>query len=330
MNNVYNHPSLLISLAIFTGLAFSAILYIVESKKENITQYQPYNIILYFLWTLGVLTIIYIFYLQYIGKGLQVTALSPIGILLASFIASASVIKSIIHNDQHKSDEKEKEKSKFHMIEADNGLDNIFNLLKDKNNNSVIWESASEIIHQILELEQEINNKSHLTSYILHKKIIQIKLKKVLSAREDFLSLPVSFFYGIKNWDEEGMTAKKAYEEALIGGLYFSSNKMFDINHRPLFTNIPPESVKTVYEFLTNKDLTSAIKSHIQSGLTAHSNNIAEGAIMYYNHLPYAQKYPKVFKRKEVLSEPLKFLYSRNGEVTEKMIEEGIPTCNKQ
>ena len=87
------------------------------------------NISLWILWAIGFFVIATILCLLSIKSYDIILSLSPIGILLASFIASMSVMKSIMHNDQHKLDESIQQESEFYMNEASNELDSIYVLL---------------------------------------------------------------------------------------------------------------------------------------------------------------------------------------------------------
>ena len=215
-----------------------------------------------------------------------------------------------MHNDQHKLNESIKQESEFYMNEASNGLDSIYILLKDKNNQNIIWKYASDTINLVLELEQKIQNESHKKAYQLKKTLLQIKLKKILSQGDYSISLPVSFFYGIKNWNDKGMTPRKAYEETYIAGLIIGVPKAFDINETPYSTNIAISNIITIYSFLTDENIGRIIDefNEIKDNTPIQLNDeISEGAIKYAVHLLHTQDFPNEFKSKTRPPETLTF-----------------------
>ena len=128
--------------------------------------------------------------------------MGALAILLSAFIASMTVMKSIKHSDEYKDNENLINNSKFYLDNIIDGLEVVYNLLKDRNNNRVIWIEAARTLENTLNLCDKVTEPAH-------KEILEIKLMKyrhlfyqLFTFGENKDPLPTSFFFGIKNWDE--------------------------------------------------------------------------------------------------------------------------------
>ena len=291
------HVYQLYPISLFVG----AVLYFLSPKKY---EFNTYDYALDILWLIGIILMFYIIYnltayshdlsgKQEYYKGL-LTALAPIGIILASFIASASVLKSIEANRELKDEEHNNKNSEFSLNKLIDGLETVYNLLKDRNNNREIWIEASRALLNILELEKSVTNE-------VHKKILDIKLMeyrhklyKVITVENTRAPLRPSFFYGVSNWKTKDI--EDAYNEA--EGYTSAASKVEDFvnNQHPKLSTLYPKSIKVIFDFVEfpsnysdylqeKDDLTKKSEDEINSW--ERGGTFKEGAANFFKHLKH-------------------------------------------
>ena len=121
--------------------------------------------------------------------------LVPLGVLLSAALAAISIMKSIENTNRIEYEKKEFELSEFYLQKSLIELENVYDLLKDKNNNRVTWILASRVLLLSYELEKNITNLNHFKVYELQKFQIRHKLSEILN-RESGIGL--KFFAGYK------------------------------------------------------------------------------------------------------------------------------------
>ncbi len=105
------------------------------------------NFFFYLLWSIAFLVFIYFAYKFYSDIDLA----APFGILLFALLASTAVLKTISKNEEINIQKERYDKSKFYMKRSIEGFDEVYNLLKDLNNNRVIWMQAARLLSSAIQ-----------------------------------------------------------------------------------------------------------------------------------------------------------------------------------
>lgn len=205
------------------------------------------KIILYFLWFLGLISftiILYNAYCLYVNGESYFGLLAPSGILISAFIASFSVMRNIENTNQN-------DTSKFYVEKCEEGFDIVYNLLKDKNNNPSTWIEAARILKYTLELSNNIKVKSFKKIYEI--KVFQYRHLLLKSLTNEYgHSLPTSFFFGIKDWEELKVEeAQKIAEEQNRSSGWIEK---YEITPYPKGAYIPESAIKVIFDFISYDD----------------------------------------------------------------------------
>jgi hypothetical protein len=115
---------------------------------------------------------------------------------LAALLASATVMKNIENTNKIEKEKKEKENSAFYLEKSISELNNVYDLLKDKNNDRVTWILAARVLKMALELSENITQESHKKFYKLNELQLKHKLLDLFSNAE-YRNL--SFYVGCQN-----------------------------------------------------------------------------------------------------------------------------------
>ena len=143
-------------------------------------------------------------------KVLLLKLLVPMGVLISAALASTSVMKSIystkiIHEENQQTVKLVNEntlkytKSEFYMDKSISGLEHVYDLLKDQNNNRVTWIHASRMLIETLEISKGITEDNHKKVYHLKEYEIQYKLYDKFNF-EEAQGMPIAFFSGMTDW----------------------------------------------------------------------------------------------------------------------------------
>lgn len=103
--------------------------------------------------------------------------------------------------------ELERSRSDFYFRQASKGLDVVFNLLKDLNNDRVIWIEAARTLLEAKKFSDKIKLNEFKQAYLLHEKGVRHDLYLVLAeyneetGEREYLS--PQFFYGTKDWKDK-------------------------------------------------------------------------------------------------------------------------------
>ena len=170
------------------------------------------------------------------------------GVLIASitFFRDKS---SQISDRQRKSEE-------IYLNLARDSFDQVYDLLKDKNNDRIIWIRASRLLLQTLALKDEIRTHDIAKAYFLTEEKLRAELYRALSVKATEQTnrqpLPPQFFYGIETWESE----KSLDEAAIISGNKIEAHcVIIDKNlPEPKLRPLSQKSVITIYNFLKFPD----------------------------------------------------------------------------
>lgn len=115
---------------------------------------------------------------------------------LAALLASATVMKSIANTNRIEEQKKQKEESEFYLNKSISELTNVYDLLKDKNNDRVTWILAARVLAMALELSKKIKCDNHKEFYNLQKLQLKHKLLDLFKS-EEYSKL--AFYIGCEN-----------------------------------------------------------------------------------------------------------------------------------
>ncbi len=203
--------------------------------------------------------------------------LASLGVLIASGLASLSVHRTISNTTKIEEERANEKKSEFIMKECIYGLESVFDLLKNKNNNRAIWIHSARMLQSILEQEKLITYKAHINAYDIRKRLIQTELACVLTITKELDSLPTSFFFGIEEW-ETITRAQEAYNISEEGACISYTSSTYDVDPSPPLKRLHLHSVATIFDFITSINFEDL--KHYSTW--EPTSQVAEGAKKYF------------------------------------------------
>jgi hypothetical protein len=174
---------------------------------------------------------------------------------LSSFVVSSAALVALLTYRREKKRigrELEERRSRFFFDQASVGLEEVYNLLKDQNNDRIIWlRAARDLLHSI-NLSKQISATEFKEAYRLVEEKIRHKLYLALSVYDgetkERKALPPQFFYGLIDWQVDRSldeTAKLASQK------FIAQNVSIDkVLRRPTTRPLAEESVVAIYDFL--------------------------------------------------------------------------------
>ena len=174
---------------------------------------------------------------------------------LSSFVVSSAALVALLTYWREKKRigrELEDRRSRFFFEQASAGLAEVYNLLKDQNNDRIIWlRAARDLLHSI-NLSKQISTTEFKEAYRLAEEKIRHKLYLALSIYDgetkERKALPPQFFYGLKDWQVERSLddAAKLASQKIV-----AQNVTIDkVLHRPTTLPLAEVSVVAIYDFL--------------------------------------------------------------------------------
>lgn len=146
--------------------------------------------------------------------------------LLPAIAISSGVLIAILTfaRDREKlTREREENRSKIFLEQAKAGLDEVLELLKDKNNIRIIWIRAARVLLEATSLGVQIKSPEYIKAYRLYEDKMRSELYRALTKyneeTQERESLPPQFFYGIKAWDRNILlddAACEAYAKPVV------------------------------------------------------------------------------------------------------------------
>ncbi len=182
-----------------------------------------------------------------IAQGIMLT-LPAIAISSGVLIASITYLRdktSQITERQRKSDE-------IYLNLARDSFDEVYALLKDKNNDRIIWVRASRLLLQTLELKKDIKTPDILKVFALAEERLRTELYRTLTVKSSAHSnpqpLPPQFFYGIESWESEPSIDQAAIQasDRIKAHRVVMDKNIPESNLRPL----SQKTVIAIYDFL--------------------------------------------------------------------------------
>lgn len=196
-----------------------------EQRFDNFSKMPIYNLTITVLWILIII--------QAIFNILHSNTFILVG--LAALLASASVMKNIANTNIIEQEKIKREESQFFLETSLKEIKNVYDLLKDKNNNRSTWILAARVLKNALAISKKISLDSHKEVYKLKELQIKHILTKLFESKE-YENL--AFFAGLDK--------KIDYKEnQVISKLYHSTSAILCLDE---------DSVFTIFSFLEYPD----------------------------------------------------------------------------
>lgn len=171
------------------------------------------------------------------------------------FVVSIAVFTALLTYLREKNklqNEKQGNQSKIFLQLAKEGLESAYDMLKDQNNNRIIWVRASRDILHSLNLAKEISTPQYVEAYRLFEEKIRHKLYLALTELDEKTgerqSLPPQFFYGVADWKDKKPlddVAKEASSKIKVGSVSIDH-----IREEPNSTPLSVNSVVAIFNFM--------------------------------------------------------------------------------
>lgn len=180
---------------------------------------------------------------------------STIGPLLAPIAISSGVLIAILTfaRDREKlAREREERRSEILLNQVREGLDEVLELLKDKNNDRMIWIRAARVLLEAISLGTQIKAPEYEKAYQLYADKMRIRLHIALTIYNERTHkrepLPPQFFYGLTDWDKAESLDNAA--RATSSGTQVYSLHIDCLTPESTIKPLSPSSVVAVYDFL--------------------------------------------------------------------------------
>ena len=191
---------------------------------------------------------------SWFGSILNVAAWAPADTfqhLPAMAISTAALIALLAYNRG-----KKQSRSEFFFDQSTRGLDEVYDLLKDQNNDRVIWVRAARSLLQAKRLAKEIELDEYQRAYRLYELRVRNDLYLALTIRDPKSGhrqpLPPHFFFGLPDWQADA-DAEKTLDEVAIKASNPIEAYTVTIDKLPPEPTLYPLSEKTVtaiFDFL--------------------------------------------------------------------------------
>ena len=183
--------------------------------------------------------------------------------LPAVAISSGVLIATLTFVRERKKQEGETElkKDEVNIEVIANSFNEVYDLLKDKNNSRVLWIRAARVLLWALELGKTISNPAMKKSYELQKERLRTKLYLLMQRtpideeQYESESLPGQFFYGIPNWEDRAVTIEQAALAAHPDRVRAHRVNLSTVVPDPKCTELDVSSVVAIFDFIKESDL---------------------------------------------------------------------------
>lgn len=187
---------------------------------------------------------------------------------------------------------KQQATSKFFFEQSCQGLDEVYNLLKGKKNDRVIWVRAARSLLQAKKLAEEIKLEEYKVAYSLHEDKVRYNLYIALSMPGQSAGqgspLPAHFFFGLTDWEKD-WEAKKDLDEVAkkaSSRIVVNSYSLGTIPQVPPYYPLSEHSVIAIFDFLDYPKDYEEILDKVKGWniYWADVSGIKSGAAQYIHH----------------------------------------------
>jgi preprotein translocase subunit Sec61beta len=222
-------------------------------------------------------------YFEFIDAG-YVTLLPGISIACGAMIA----VLAFNRDKEYQASENCRKTDEIYLSLARESFQEVVNLLKDRNNDRMIWVRAARLLLQTMELKKKIQTQDIIKAFELAEESTRIELYMILTIQPEGSgkreALPPQFYYGIEDWETE-----EVLDEAAIKGGSKSAGGQVTIDKNlpePSSKLLSKHSVVAIYEFLKfpeNYD-DPLPKVEVWTEGWEESHGIDQGARRYVEH----------------------------------------------
>lgn len=189
---------------IFLGIIFIIAISLVYYDKKNNTHYMV-NLFLYSSWILAVVFFMHLTGMSPSEDYLTLSALAPFGIIIAAFVASASVMKNIAETKENEAKKHAKEDSKFYLEKCISYLKEVDDLIGKLPNDKFSWAQAAKILISMREISgiDYITNPTHQKIFTIEYTNYRFKLfRSMINLSEDRKAdhIKPAFFCSVSDW----------------------------------------------------------------------------------------------------------------------------------
>ncbi len=197
-------------------------------------------------------------------------------------------ILAFIRDRSHQGKDRTRKSDELYLGIARDSFDEVYDLLKDRNNDRVIWVRAARLLLQAMELKTKIETPDIVEAFKVSEERLRAELYRTLSIvlndENNRQPLPPQFFYGIEDWETE----KSMDAAALKSGskTVCASVNIHENIPSPSSGGLAKKSVIAIYDFMEfPKDYRDPLKNVKEWGdYWADSNGIIQGAKRYVAH----------------------------------------------
>jgi hypothetical protein len=179
---------------------------------------------------------------------------------LPPLVLSAAALIAILAywRDHNKTDlENKRSRSELFLRLASDGLTAVFDLLKDKNNDRIIWVRAARTLLEAKKLSKEVELPEYQLAYRIHERQIRNDLYLVLRTYDEkshtFQPLPPQFFFGTPRWEVGESLDDLAKETSQKFEAHTAS--IDKIIPEPPLGPLSEESVCVIFDFLDDPEV---------------------------------------------------------------------------
>jgi hypothetical protein len=127
-------------------------------------------------------------------------------------------ILAFVRDRHHQKNDRLRKSDEIYLNIARESFNEVYDLLKDKNNDRIIWVRASRLLLQAMALKNKIETNDIIQAFEVSEERLRTELYRTFSITVDGdknkQALPPQFFYGIDDWETE----KNLDEAAIKGG----------------------------------------------------------------------------------------------------------------
>ncbi len=195
------------------------------------------------------------FIISYAIAGVGIFSITGVASIFSSIAVCSGVIIAILaftRDRERLAREREENRSKILLDQSKYGLDEVLELLKDKNNNRDIWVRAARVLLNATSLGKQIIAPDYIKAYRLYEDKMRSELYRALTLyNEDTQErepLPPQFFYGIREWRRNislDDAAIEASAKVCVGDVTIDQ-----VIQESSLRQLEPKSVVAIFDFL--------------------------------------------------------------------------------
>lgn len=220
----------------------------------------------------------------YIISSDKMLTLPAIAISAGVLIAAITYLRD---KDAQSSD-KQRKTDEVHLSIARDSFDEVYNLLKDQNNDRTLWVSASRLLLKTMQLKGQIQSEEIRKAFLLAEERLRSELYQVLSFSSEGNAnrqpLPPQFFYGIDDWEMENSLDQAAIKaDSKVKAHYVNIDENLP---EPEYRPLAHKSIIAIYNFLEYPEDYEDPLSMVEDwkGNWADRSGITQGAMRYISH----------------------------------------------